>query len=209
MTLQAQALSGARGYAQLFSGVSFRVEAGRALAVTGANGSGKTTLLRIVAGLSAAAAGKLFWNGDAMAPFDARLRAAVVFHGHLPALKDELTTSENLASLVALAGVHASDNELAQALEAVSLIRQRQLPARVLSQGQRRRVGLARLRVLKRPLWVLDEPATALDADGAALLATMLDDHLAAGGAAVIATHQPLQLPPERCSSQALGTATA
>jgi len=209
VTLEAQALSGTRGYAQLFSGVSFRVEAGRALAVTGANGSGKTTLLRIVAGLSAPAAGKLRWNGDAMAQFDPRLREVVVFHGHLPALKDELTTLENLASLVALAGVRASGDELAQALEAVALTRQRQLPARVLSQGQRRRVGLARLRVLTKPLWVLDEPATALDADGAALLATMLDAHLAAGGAAVIATHQPLPLPPERCSSLAIGPAAA
>ncbi len=209
MTLEVQALSGARGYAQLFSGVSFRVEAGRALAVTGANGSGKTTLLRIVAGLSAAAAGKLFWNGNAMVPFDPRLREVVVFHGHLPALKDELTTYENLASLVALAGMRAGDGELAQALEAVALTRQRQLPARVLSQGQRRRVGLARLRVLTKPLWVLDEPATALDAEGAGLLATMLDDHLAAGGAAVIATHQPLPLPPERWLSLAIGPATA
>ena len=102
MTLEAHDLAGARGYAKLFGGLSFRVDAGRALAVTGANGSGKTTLLRILAGLSAPSSGAVRWNGDAMAPFDPRLREAVVFHGHLHALKDELTTLENLASLVAL-----------------------------------------------------------------------------------------------------------
>jgi len=207
VTLEAHDLAGARGYAKLFGGLSFHVDAGRALAVTGANGSGKTTLLRILAGLSAPSSGAVRWNGDAMAPFDPRLREAVVFHGHLHALKDELTTLENLASLVALAGMRAAPDDLARALDDVALTRQRQLPARVLSQGQRRRVGLARLRLLQKPLWVLDEPATALDADGAALLAAMLDEHLAAGGAAVIATHQPLALPPARFATIEVGTA--
>jgi heme exporter protein A len=202
--LEARDLAGTRGYARLFSSVTFCVEPGHALAVNGANGSGKTTLLRIIAGLSAPAAGAVRWNGDTMAPFDPRLRDAVVFHGHLPALKDELTAFENLASLVALAGAHATAGELAYALDAVALSRQQQLPARVLSQGQRRRIGLARLYVLAKPLWLLDEPATALDADGAQLLATMLDEHLAAGGTAIVATHQPLPLAEARTATLTL-----
>jgi heme exporter protein A len=206
--LEAHDLAGARGHARLFSGIGFRVEPGHALALSGANGSGKTTLLRILAGLSAPAAGTIRWNGEPAAPFDARLRGAAVFSGHLAALKDELSARENLASLVALAGVHATQDELSAALEGVALSRQQALPARVLSQGQRRRIGLARLRLLHKPLWLLDEPATALDTDGAAILTRTLRAHLDAGGSAVVATHQPLGLPAERAATLMLDART-
>jgi len=203
--LEARDLAGQRGYARLFRDVAFRVDAGRALAVTGSNGSGKTTLLRILAGLSAPAAGTVRWNGAAMRPFDARLREAVAFAGHSPALKDELTAAENLESLAALAGANVTRDEIAEALERVALSRQRGLPARVLSQGQRRRIGLARLRVVRKPLWVLDEPVTALDRDGTALMTAMLGEHLERGGCAVIATHQAIALPDGRTASLTLG----
>ena len=203
--LEAHNLAARRGNTRLFAGLSFRVEPGQALIVTGANGSGKTTLLRIVAGFSAAVSGEIRWNGTPLAPFDPALRAVAAFAGHQTALKDELTTEENLASLVALSGERVSRETIRGALDAVALTRQRALPARVLSQGQRRRIGLARLSLLPRPLWILDEPVTALDAAGAELLARIVAGHLAKGGLAVAATHAPLGLPESRVRPLALG----
>ncbi|MEP6678771.1 MAG: cytochrome c biogenesis heme-transporting ATPase CcmA [Betaproteobacteria bacterium] len=202
--LEAQDLAAERGQARLFRGVAFRIEPGCALAVTGSNGSGKTTLLRILAGLSAPAAGSVRLAGIPVKPFDPRLREAIAFGGHLPALKDELTALENLESLTALAGTRVTHAVLREALDRVALARPQALPARVLSQGQRRRIGLARLRVLRKPLWILDEPATALDREGNALFDSMLAEHLDDGGAAVVATHQPIDLPPARVSALAI-----
>lgn len=207
--LEAHDLAGERGHARLFRGVAFRVEAGRTLAVTGANGSGKTTLLRMLAGLTAPAEGSIRLNGEPMKPFDPRLRETVVFGGHLPALKDELTALENLESLTTLAGANVPHEQLFEALDRVALTSRRMLPARVLSQGQRRRIGLARLRVLRKPLWILDEPATALDADGTALFGAMLAEHLDGGGAAVVATHQPIGLPSGRMATLAIDACVA
>src|SRR4029450_4161176 len=203
--LEAHDLAGARGRARLFSGVGIRVETGRALAVTGANGSGTTALLRILAGLTAPVAGTVRLDGAAMMPFDPRLREAVVFGGHLPALKDELTARENLESLVALAGAEVEPTAIDDALDRVALSKRQSLPARVLPQGQRRRIPLAasslsrgprgllplaRFPLRRKPLWICDEPATALDKDGLALFTTMLAEHLDRGGMAVVATAQ-------------------
>ena len=196
--LEAHNLAARRGHARLFEGLSFAVAPGYALIVTGANGTGKTTLLRMLCGLSVPAAGEIHWDGKRVAPFDYGLRASLAFAGHAPALKDELTTEENLSALVTLAGETASRDAIRGALDAVALGSRRTLPARVLSQGQRRRVGLARLALVRRKLWVLDEPATALDAEGMALLADMLVAHLDRGGLAVAATHSPLGLPSAR-----------
>ena len=203
--LEAHDLAAQRGHARLFSGLSLAVEAGEVLVITGANGTGKTTLLRMLAGLSAPAAGEIRWNGSVVGPFDAGFRAASAFAGHHPALKDELTAEENLASLVALEGEALPREAIGEALDNVALSRQRSLPARVLSQGQRRRIGLARLSLLPRPLWILDEPVTALDAAGAELLARIVAGHLAKGGLAVAATHAPLGLPESRVRPLALG----
>jgi heme exporter protein A len=202
--LEAQKLAARRGFSELFAGVSLRVGAGEALVVTGANGTGKTTLLRTLAGLSAPESGEIQWQGQRVGPFAPELRAAVTWSGHLPSLKDELTTEENLASLLALEGSAASRESLTGALGDVALSRQRSLPARVLSQGQRRRIGLARLSLVSRPLWILDEPLAALDAAGAELLTRLLGRHLAKGGLAVVATHAALGLPESRVSSLAL-----
>jgi len=190
--LEAHDLAARRGDAQLFSGVSLSLGPGTALFVRGPNGSGKTTLLRILAGTTEAAAGRVLWRGEEVGPFHPVLRACAVFIGHAPALKDELTTEENLASLATLHGAPAERAAVLEALNAWSLSRQRSLPARVLSQGQRRRVALARLWLLSRPLWLLDEPATALDAAGQVTLRDALAAHLAARGIAVIATQQDL-----------------
>jgi heme exporter protein A len=193
--LEAIDLAARRGFTRLFASLSLRVEPGCALLVTGANGTGKTTLLRILAGITAPAAGHVRWRGEDVTPFSDPVRQDTVFCGHLAALKDELTAEENLASLVALAGEPAESATLRDALANVALDKQSGLPARVLSQGQRRRVGLARLVLTRRPLWLLDEPATALDTEGVALLTRLLAGHLERGGCAVAATHQTLNLP--------------
>lgn len=203
--LEAHDLAGHRGTTALFSGLSFRIGAGSALLVSGRNGTGKTTLLRMLAGLTAPSAGEIRWNGAPVQLFAASLRRAVVFAGHAIAVKDELTAEENVASLVALAGSEASADAIRTALDEVSLGRQRALPARVLSAGQRRRIGLARLRLVRRPLWVLDEPLTALDAAGSELLASFLQAHLDEGGVAVAATHQPLGLAARCAQTLTLG----
>src|SRR5450631_205111 len=193
--LGAERLAAQRGGVTLFANVEFALGPGEALLVTGANGSGKTTLLKIVAGLAQPDAGTLDWRGAAVAPFAAEARATTLYIGHATALKDELTAEENLISLARLHGAAADAATVNDALRAWTLEPQRALPARVLSQGQRRRIGLARLRLVRRPLWVLDEPATALDAAGVATLQALLAEHLAQGGIAVIATHQDLALP--------------
>ena len=193
--LEAFDLTARRGDATLFSHLSLRVAAGQALLVTGPNGRGKTTLLRILAGLTRPFEGSLRWRGEAMMDGALALRQDVAYVGHAGALKDELTAEENLASLVALAGEAVDARAVRRALDAVALERQRALPARVLSQGQRRRIGLARLALSRRRLWILDEPATALDTAGLTLLATLLARHLADGGIVIAATHQALELP--------------
>ncbi|CAG0951185.1 Cytochrome c biogenesis ATP-binding export protein CcmA [Burkholderiales bacterium] len=202
--LEALDLAARRGTARLFTGLDLAVDAGRALVVTGANGRGKTTLLRMLAGLSMPDAGEIRVDGARVAPFSPALRSSVTFAGHALALKDEFSARENLASLVALSGGRASGAELDAALDRVALGSRKALPARVLSQGQRRRVGLARLALSRRRIWILDEPVTALDAAGAALLGELVAGHLEGGGIAVAATHAPLALPAGRVSGLSL-----
>lgn len=190
--LAAAGLGCQRGDAMLFRDLSFKVEAGQALLVRGANGSGKTSLLRILAGLATPVAGGVSWTGATDA---AARRAVTAYQGHVPALKDDLTVQENLAFALALDGVAADAAAQQEAIKAVGLAKRRHLPARHLSQGQRRRVGLARLMLTKsRPLWLLDEPATALDSEAITLFCAALDRHLAQGGVAVLSTHQNLPL---------------
>ncbi|MDR2711026.1 MAG: cytochrome c biogenesis heme-transporting ATPase CcmA [Burkholderiales bacterium] len=193
--LEIQNLAARRGYVTLFSQVSFKVEPGEALVITGANGTGKTTLLRILAGLSHPLSGKILWQGKEVRAFDPVLRNNITFIGHAASLKDELTAEENLTLLVKLAGEEVTMDALREALREVALGARLTVPARVLSQGQRRRIGLARLKLAPRPLWILDEPVTALDPAGIALLTGMMAAHLAKGGAVIAATHQALDLP--------------
>jgi heme exporter protein A len=178
-----------RGPSLLFADVSFAIEAGTALCVRGANGSGKTTLLRTVCGLTRADAGDVQWRGAAR---DELFRGELLYAGHAPAVKDDLSAEENLDAALGLAGTRVGRERLHSALTEVGLYTRRHLPARRLSQGQRRRIALARLMLDPALFWVLDEPLTALDDAAQALLLGTLDAHLARGGAALLATHHDL-----------------
>jgi heme exporter protein A len=184
--LKALNLSLTRGPRLLFQDLSFNVKAGEALVLRGANGSGKTSLLRVLAGLTAPDGGRATWGGEAVP------RGIAIYQGHANALKDDFTAAENLADALAFDGVVTSSDDRTQALEKAGLAGRHHVLARRLSQGQKRRVGLARLLLANKLLWLLDEPTNALDAEGVALFEGIVNTHLAQGGMACIATHLPL-----------------
>jgi len=172
-----------RGERLVFETLSFRVEPGGALLLTGPNGSGKSSLLRLCAGLLAPASGRLLWQGGTVEPEVHRTRLRYV--GHLDAVKPVLTVAENLDFWARLAG----GGIVAAALDKVGLARLAEVPARLLSAGQRRRLALARLALRPADLWLLDEPTVGLDRAGIALLAALVAAHRAAGGMVIAATH--------------------
>lgn len=188
--LQAHGLGCLRGERVVFSELSFTLPAGGALLLLGANGAGKSSLLRVLAGLLPAAEGTLLWDGeDALADrvaHAARLR----YLSHQDALKPAFSARDNLAFFARLWG-----GDVDSALAAVGLHELADLPARVLSSGQKRRLALARLALSPAPLWLLDEPTIGLDAASVARLGPLLATHRAAGGAVIAATHLPLPLP--------------
>ena len=182
-------LAAFRGERLVFRDVGFAIAAGGALQLTGPNGSGKSTLLRLLAGLLRPAAGTLSWDGaDALADLPSHARR-VAYVGHLDAVKHGLTASENLRFAARVGG-----GDIAAALAAVGLDELADLPARMLSAGQRRRLALARLALSPASLWLLDEPTTGLDARSVERFGAMLSGHRSRGGLAVAATHLPLPL---------------
>ncbi len=192
--LSVAGLSLSRGPRQLFRDLAWKLESGNALIFRGANGSGKTTLLRVLAGLTASDSGSVNWDDLQWTPLCAGQRAATLYLGHINALKDELTAAENLTEALSFDGLVVTDSAQRAALDRVGLSGRHDLLARRLSQGQKRRIGLARLSLSEKPLWLLDEPTNALDAEGAALFSGLVDEHLNRGGMACIATHLPLAL---------------
>ncbi len=187
--LAGEGLASVRGGREVFSGLSFRVAAGEALVVTGPNGAGKSTLLRIVAGLVRPVAGRVvFEGGEEDAPAGAHLH----YIGHLDAVKPQLSVAENIGFWADWLGAARTDP--ADALAAFALDHLADLPAAVLSAGQRRRLSLARLKLAERPVWLLDEPSVALDAASRARLAALVDAHVSAGGIVMAATHEALGL---------------
>jgi heme exporter protein A len=186
-----------RGGREVFSGLDFATSAGQALAVTGRNGSGKTSLLRLIGGLLTPADGSIALEGG-----DAELTLGEQAHylGHRDALKPALSAAENLAFWRDFLGGGTSPGSgslkasasLNESLAAVGLDHAADLPAAYLSAGQRRRLSLARLIAVRRPLWLLDEPTAALDAAGQGMFAGLMRDHLARGGIIIAATHGPL-----------------
>lgn len=192
--LVASGLSCQRGKRRLFQDLTLRVSAGTGLLVQGANGSGKTSLLRMLAGLTSPTSGQVYWNGTPIRELGDEYRSQLLYCGHLNGLKDELSAEENLMTAAALSGRAVSTTMVRSALKDVGLGRCEQLTTRVLSQGQKRRVMLARLLLDPRPLWVLDEPLTALDADAVTWLSYVIDLHLQRGGVAVLTSHQDISL---------------
>jgi heme exporter protein A len=192
MRLVAEGLCGERGGTELFSGITFVLEAGEGLAVTGPNGAGKSTLLRVLAGLLQQSSGTVtIVNADSSHACD-----ALHFLGPLNAMKEQLTASENLAFWQGFQHSHDSTKAMtaAAALDAVRLPHVADIPFGYLSTGQKRRVAIARLLCVHRPVWLVDEPTSGLDKASEQLFADLAKEHLAQGGLLVAATHLPLGL---------------
>jgi len=197
--LEAQDLACLKGDRLLFRELAFAVAPHEMLRIAGPNGAGKTSLLRLLTGLALPEAGEVSWQGQSIRRAREPFHRALCYLGHSPALNDMLSPLENLRFACEAGGDPVSTEDCEQALVRIGLANQLDLPARVLSQGQRRRVGLARLFLAgKRPLWVLDEPFTALDVNAVADLAQTLSAHCAAGGTVLLTTHQdaPFAVPP-------------
>jgi heme exporter protein A len=187
MRLRGSDLACIRGGREVFRGLAFRVEAGEALVVTGPNGAGKSSLLRMVAGLVRPQQGRLeLEEGDA----ELSISEQIHYLGHQDALKPSLSVRENLGFWAALLGGGGGKSDAA--LAAVGLSGLAQLPAVYLSAGQRRRLAVARLLAVERPIWLLDEPTSTLDAAAQAMLADVMQAHLAGRGLILVASHGPI-----------------
>ena len=183
-----------RGTRRLFKELSFSAESGELVELRGPNGSGKTSLLRILCGLAMPAAGEVRWNGTGIRSLREEYFGAVAYLGHQNAVKDELTAIENLRISSAVCGYALDKKEAQEILKRVGLTQQQNLPARVLSAGQRRRLGMTRLLTSKARLWILDEVLTSLDDAAMNLSREFISEHLKQDGIAIVATHQDLNL---------------
>jgi len=193
--LEAHQIEITRGDRRLFSDLSLALTPGMLMLVTGSNGSGKTSLLRALCGLLLPSAGTVSWQGENIRSLREEYWRHLVYIGHTNALKDELTATENLGVLCALSGVHTGITEQRQALADFGLAGRERLPAKALSQGQRRRTTLARLSLCGAlPLWILDEPFAALDSAAVSHMQSVVGGHLARGGMVVMTTHQEVPI---------------
>ncbi len=189
-TFAAQDLSCVRGTQTLFTGLSLQLDAGQWLYLQGENGAGKTSLLRILAGLALPAAGVVHWQAIPISQQRTNYHTDMLYLGHHASLKEDLTLTENLRSLMAMDGLKVSDAAIRDALNRMGLAKRQHLPARVLSAGQKRRGLLARLHLRPARLWLLDEPFSALDAHAIVDLQNCLKTHLRDGGMIVLTSHQ-------------------
>jgi heme exporter protein A len=183
-----------RGGRILFKNLSFSLAAGELLRVTGANGSGKTSLLRILCGLLSPTQGEVRWRGQSIRSLREEYSRQLLYVGHAAAVKDDLSAAENLAIACTLAGIAASNEAIRGALAQFKLPAE-QIPVRRLSQGQRRRAALSRLVLGESlPVWLLDEPFGALDAEATRLTEELIARHVARGATVVYTTHQQSEL---------------
>ncbi len=192
--LTADNLVGVRGERLLFEKLSFKLTNGTVLYLQGANGSGKTTLLRTICGLSKPYDGSINWCGENINTLAEDYSKHVLYIGHLPGIKEDLTALENLQFSLTLSGLNISEHNATEVLKMLGLAKGLNLPTRMLSQGQKRRVALARLWLQDLPLWILDEPFTALDTHATQLLKQKIETFANAGGIVVMTTHQEVDM---------------
>lgn len=192
--LEATNLGCVRGDRRLFSDLNFSLNPGGFAQITGPNGSGKTSLLRLICRLSEPAEGEIRWRGTNIRSLSEEYFSTLTYIGHRPGVKDELTAIENLRISSGLGGAEVSRQEAMDTLQYMGLAGREDLPARLLSEGQRRRLALSRLGVCRTVLWVLDEVMTSLDRAAVTLVGSLIEEHLAKGGMAIVATHQELNL---------------
>ncbi len=183
-----------RGDRRLFAGLSFTVANGTLLHLLGENGSGKTTLLRALCGLLQPQEGKIRWNGASIGKLKEDYGRDVVYLGHLNGIKNDLSGLENLQVSATLDGDQVTDKQVWDALAHMGLAGFEDLPTKVLSQGQKKRVALARLLLSTAKLWILDEPFVALDVKAVDLLQTLIAEHVAQDGIVIMTTHQEVAL---------------
>ena len=186
----------------LFNGLSFSLASGEVLQIEGPNGSGKTSLLRILSGLRRADEGSVKWQGVEIRHARDDYYSSMVYIGHLPCIKGDLTVMENVRSLLDTRSLTLGNAEIEAALEKVGLASYEDVPGKALSSGQRRRILLAFIELSQAKLWILDEPLTALDVQGVALMESMILEHKQAGGSVVFTTHHGMQLDCEMSSVQ-------
>ncbi len=192
--LQADSLACERGGRLLFKSLAFTLAPGTLLRVAGPNGAGKTSLLRILCGLARPAAGRVLWAEEDAHALGEEYTRQLLYLGHLSAIKEDFTPRENLRFALRLAGLAPPPEALDAALARLGLAGREDVPARYLSQGQKRRVALARLAASQaQPLWILDEPLAALDVDAIDTLVALVSAHLDAGGMTVLTTHQEIE----------------
>lgn len=175
----------------LFSRLSFHLEPGKSLIVTGPNGAGKSTLLQLLSGFFQPDSGDIFWQGQPIATMGSEFKNQLHYLGHKDGIKADLTVNENLKWLQHLA--FSCSTPTASILSSLQLTEEQHTPASCLSSGQKRRLALAKLILIRRPLWLLDEPLTALDTDAQTLFLSWLAQHLTEGGVAVISSHHAIE----------------
>ena len=194
MTLVVKNLQCIRGDRELFTGLSFKLEKNQLMMLEGRNGSGKTTLLRALCGLYLPDQGEILWNGETIKQQDEAFRRELLYLGHYNSIKADLTVLENLRFNTLLSGEKPSDDELMAAIDKIGLYAFEDSPSNQLSQGQKRRVALARLLLSNATLWILDEPFVALDIAAVELLESVISNHVANGGMVILTTHQEVPL---------------
>lgn len=187
-------LSCVRGDRRLISGLNFTLQGGELLYVRGHNGSGKSTLLRTLCGLLLQDEGEILWHGENIRRLREDYTCHLLYLGHLNGIKGDLSAEENLRIACALDGFALGEDQAWQALQRIGLKGHEDLPTKYLSQGQKRRVGLARLLTNRARLWILDEPFTALDVHAVEMLQGVIRDHLASDGMCILTTHQEVPL---------------
>jgi heme exporter protein A len=191
---EARSLECVRDDRLLFSDLSFSVAEAEVLQIEGSNGCGKTSLLRILCGLRLPEEGQVLWRGESIASNREDYYASMVYIGHLPCIKGELTVMENVRSLLDTRSLAVTDAVIEAALEKVGLVSYEDVAGKALSSGQRRRILLAFVELSQAKLWVLDEPLTALDVQGVELMESMILEHRQAGGSVIFTTHHGMQL---------------